>query len=34
MAMFTMKYFSEGIKVITYAYAHMIIEYYDLKMIF
>ena len=24
--MFTMKYFSEGIKVITYAYAHMIIE--------
>ena len=26
--------FSNGIKVIIYAYAHMIIDYYDLKMIF
>ena len=26
--------FSNGIKVIIYAYAHMIIEYYDLKLIY
>ena len=26
--------FSNGMKVIIYAYAHIIIDYYDLKMIF